>query len=76
MTSMRRSRTGAAQDKSRPIRVQSASRDLSSNSQSLEKPGLAGFSMVEVRGFEPLASSVRGKRSAGLSYTPNLGCQW
>ena len=29
-----------------------------------------GFLMVEVRGFEPLASSVRGKRSAGLSYTP------
>src|SRR3990172_3715317 len=29
-----------------------------------------GFSWVEVRGFEPLASSVRGKRSAGLSYTP------
>ena len=27
-------------------------------------------SLVEVRGFEPLASSVRGKRSAGLSYTP------
>lgn len=26
--------------------------------------------MVEVRGFEPLTSSVRGKRSAGLSYTP------
>jgi hypothetical protein len=26
--------------------------------------------IVEVRGFEPLASSVRGKRSAGLSYTP------
>lgn len=26
--------------------------------------------MVEVRGFEPLASSVRGKRSTGLSYTP------
>ena len=25
---------------------------------------------VEVRGFEPLASSVRGRRSAGLSYTP------
>ena len=25
---------------------------------------------MEVRGFEPLASSVRGKRSAGLSYTP------
>ncbi len=25
---------------------------------------------VEVRGFEPLTSSVRGKRSAGLSYTP------
>ncbi len=30
----------------------------------------AGDVMVEVRGFEPLASSVRGKRSAGLSYTP------
>ena len=28
--------------------------------------------VVEVRGFEPLASSVRGKRSAGLSYTPGL----
>ena len=27
---------------------------------------------VEVRGFEPLASSVRGKRSAGLSYTPGI----
>ena len=25
---------------------------------------------VEVRRFELLASSVRGKRSAGLSYTP------
>jgi hypothetical protein len=25
---------------------------------------------VEVRGFEPLTSSVRGRRSAGLSYTP------
>ena len=32
-----------------------------------------GFRVVEVRGFEPLASSVRGKRSAGLSYTPNWG---
>ncbi len=29
--------------------------------------------MVEVRGFEPLTSSVRGKRSAGLSYTPRWG---
>ena len=29
-----------------------------------------GYPVVEVRGFEPLASSVRGKRSAGLSYTP------
>jgi hypothetical protein len=29
-----------------------------------------GFRVVEVRGFEPLASSVRGRRSAGLSYTP------
>ena len=28
---------------------------------------------VEVRGFEPLTSSVRGKRSAGLSYTPIEG---
>ena len=28
---------------------------------------------MEVRGFEPLASSVRGKRSAGLSYTPGPG---
>ncbi len=32
-------------------------------------PRRRGF-LVEVRGFEPLASSVRGKRSAGLSYTP------
>jgi hypothetical protein len=28
---------------------------------------------VEVRGLEPLASSVRGKRSTKLSYTPELG---
>src|SRR6266487_3867239 len=28
------------------------------------------FDGVEVRGFEPLTSSVRGRRSAGLSYTP------
>ena len=34
-------------------------------------PAEQGFYLVEVRGFEPLASSVRGKRSAGLSYTPN-----
>lgn len=27
-------------------------------------------SVVEVMGFEPTASSVRGKRSSGLSYTP------
>lgn len=27
-------------------------------------------SSVEVMGFEPTASSVRGKRSSGLSYTP------
>lgn len=26
--------------------------------------------MVEVRGLEPLASSVRGRRSTRLSYTP------
>lgn len=31
--------------------------------------------LVEVRGLEPLASSVRGKRSTGLSYTPRMGCQ-
>ena len=29
----------------------------------------SGF-LVEVRGFEPLASAVRGQRSTGLSYTP------
>src|SRR5450759_4774097 len=28
------------------------------------------YCWVEVRGFEPLASSVRGKRSTGLSHTP------
>jgi hypothetical protein len=45
-----------------------------------DSPGLAeatrqagdqGCGGVEVRGFEPLASSVRGRRSAGLSYTPS-----
>lgn len=35
-----------------------------------EKPSRHWSFGVEVRGFEPLASSVRGKRSAGLSYTP------
>jgi hypothetical protein len=38
-----------------------------------EKSALIGLFWVEVRGFEPLASSVRGKRSAGLSYTPRMG---
>ena len=33
--------------------------------------GDQGCCGVEVRGFEPLASSVRGRRSAGLSYTPS-----
>src|SRR5664280_161208 len=28
------------------------------------------YCWVEVRGFEPMASSVRGKRSTGLSHTP------
>src|SRR3972149_10010753 len=34
------------------------------------KPLERSEAAVEVRGFEPLTSSVRGKRSAGLSYTP------
>src|SRR6266702_7545837 len=34
-------------------------------------PFTCGFALgVEVRGFETLASSVRGRRSAGQSYTP------
>ncbi len=47
-------------------------------------PGLLGHSlwgvgssktgMVEVRGLEPLASSVRGRRSTRLSYTPWSTC--
>lgn len=32
----------------------------------------AGF-LVEVRGFEPLASSMRPRRSSQLSYTPAAG---
>ena len=37
----------------------------------IEHRGNPSLGSVEVRGFEPLASSVRGKRSAGLSYTPS-----
>ncbi len=36
-------------------------------------PFSRGLRLVEVTGFEPVASSVRGKRSAGLSYTPGQG---
>ncbi len=31
---------------------------------------LGTYPVVEVRGFEPLASSMRPKRSSQLSYTP------
>ena len=31
------------------------------------------FSVVEVRGFEPLTPAVRRQCSTGLSYTPVLG---
>ena len=47
---------------------------MSPNDRNSENPlQTQGILMVEVRGFEPLTSSVRGKRSAGLSYTPNWG---
>ena len=32
--------------------------------------GSSDITSVEVRGLEPLASSVRGRRSTRLSYTP------
>ena len=38
--------------------------------EATRQAGDQGCLGVEVRGFEPLASSVRGRRSAGLSYTP------
>ena len=34
---------------------------------------LGTYPVVEVRGFEPLASSMRPKRSSQLSYTPRKG---
>jgi hypothetical protein len=37
-----------------------------------ERRGRRAGHGVEVRGFEPLASSVRGKRSTGLSHTPRF----
>ncbi len=41
--------------------------------ETIENPAREqGLLCVEVTGFEPVASSVRGKRSAGLSYTPRM----
>jgi len=39
--------------------------------EATRQAGDQGDCGVEVRGFEPLTSSVRGRRSAGLSYTPS-----
>jgi hypothetical protein len=47
-----------------------ALRNGAGSAEVTRQAGDQGCCGVEVRGFEPLASSVRGRRSAGLSYTP------